>query len=50
MNKKPIKILVGSREVLEWLMEKDSLDFDLDLSYTLKRYQMEILNLSLYED
>jgi uncharacterized protein YbbC (DUF1343 family) len=50
MEKKPIEILVGSKEVLEWLMEKDSLEFDLNLSYTLKRYQLEISNLSLYED
>jgi hypothetical protein len=50
MEKKPIEILVGSKEVLEWLMEKDSLEFDLNLSYTLKKYQLGISNLSLYED
>jgi len=49
-ERKPIEILVGSKEVLEWLLKKDSLDFDLDLSYTLKEYQLEISNIILYEE
>jgi hypothetical protein len=34
MKKKTIEILVGLKEVLEWLLKKDGLDFELDLSYT----------------
>jgi len=49
-EKKPIEILIGSKEVITWLIEQNNLDFEVDLSYTLLMYQQEVSSIVLYEE
>ncbi|QER41244.1 DUF1343 domain-containing protein [Thermodesulfobacterium sp. TA1] len=48
-EKRPIDILIGNQEIIDWLEGKKEIDLDFYLYYNLKHYQEEIQQILLYE-